>query len=179
MNPYLTQRLEALQCLQRRPIAVTSGALVALPSWANWRGASRKAVHAKASLVAAQRSVGFQLGEVFEQAFDARGPYRFAVVHLIRRAPRQLDSDNLEGALKAVRDGIAQALGIDDRSPAVRYVVSQARGPRHEEYLLAELYFEPGEPGAVEHTASPPRRQRNGAELSRQARPTPNVRRPR
>ncbi len=38
------------------------------------------------------------------------------VVTLTRIAPRTLDDDNLRGALKACRDGVADALGIDDRS---------------------------------------------------------------
>lgn len=36
------------------------------------------------------------------------------VVHLIRHAPLKLDSDNIEGALKHVRDSVAIALGRDD-----------------------------------------------------------------
>jgi hypothetical protein len=36
------------------------------------------------------------------------------LVTLTRLAPRKLDGDNLQGALKAVRDGVADALGVDD-----------------------------------------------------------------
>lgn len=35
-------------------------------------------------------------------------------ITLTRRAPRRLDDDNLAGALKHVRDGVADALGLDD-----------------------------------------------------------------
>lgn len=35
-------------------------------------------------------------------------------ITLTRIAPRALDDDNLRGALKAVRDGIADSLGVDD-----------------------------------------------------------------
>lgn len=35
-------------------------------------------------------------------------------VRLTRISPRQLDGDNLQGALKAVRDGISDAFCIDD-----------------------------------------------------------------
>jgi hypothetical protein len=38
-----------------------------------------------------------------------------------------LDSDNLAGALKAVRDGVADWLGIDDRDPRVAWVCDQRR----------------------------------------------------
>lgn len=45
-----------------------------------------------------------------------RGGGRWRIV-LTRFSPRRLDSDNLAGALKAVRDGIADALGINDGDP--------------------------------------------------------------
>jgi hypothetical protein len=35
-------------------------------------------------------------------------------ITLTRLAPRRLDSDNLAGSMKAVRDGVADAVGIDD-----------------------------------------------------------------
>jgi len=37
-----------------------------------------------------------------------------ATIRLVRVAPRALDSDNLAGSLKAVRDAVAQAYGCDD-----------------------------------------------------------------
>lgn len=49
-------------------------------------------------------------------------------VRLTRVAPRGLDDDNLRGALKAVRDGVADALGVDDGDARVRWGYSQARG---------------------------------------------------
>ena len=49
-------------------------------------------------------------------------------VTLTRRAPRALDSDNLAGAFKATRDGIADALGIDDGSPRIEWRYGQAKG---------------------------------------------------
>jgi len=48
------------------------------------------------------------------------------VVRLERVAPRALDDDNLRGALKAVRDAVAEALGIDDADPRVRWQYGQA-----------------------------------------------------
>lgn len=36
------------------------------------------------------------------------------VVTITRAAPRALDSDNLAGACKSVRDGVADWLGVDD-----------------------------------------------------------------
>jgi hypothetical protein len=50
------------------------------------------------------------------------------VVTLTRVAPRELDSDNLQGALKSVRDGIATWLRIDDASPLVEWEYAQEKG---------------------------------------------------
>lgn len=36
------------------------------------------------------------------------------MVTIVRVAPRSLDSDNLAGACKSVRDGVADWLGVDD-----------------------------------------------------------------
>lgn len=49
------------------------------------------------------------------------------VVRLTRLASRDLDCDNLAGAMKAVRDGIADRLGVDDRDPRVRWEYAQQR----------------------------------------------------
>lgn len=49
-------------------------------------------------------------------------------VTLTRVAPRELDGDNLQRALKAVRDGIADALGIDDRDKRIAWRYGQQRG---------------------------------------------------
>jgi len=50
-------------------------------------------------------------------------------VLLTRVAPRALDDDNLRGALKSVRDGVADWLGIDDRDPRVKWDYGQRKGP--------------------------------------------------
>ena len=49
------------------------------------------------------------------------------VVLLTRVAPRELDSDNLQGALKHVRDGVADALGVDDRDERVTWAPCDQR----------------------------------------------------
>ncbi len=54
------------------------------------------------------------------------------VVTLTRIAPSSgLDDDNLRGALKAVRDGIADALQVDDRDPRVTWRYDQQRGAEY------------------------------------------------
>lgn len=55
-------------------------------------------------------------------------PPRIRVV-LIRQAPRKLDSDNLAAAMKSYRDGVADALRIDDGSPLVVWEYTQQKGP--------------------------------------------------
>ena len=51
------------------------------------------------------------------------------VVTMTRLSRGELDDDNLRGALKAVRDGIADALGLaSDRDPRVRWEYGQGRG---------------------------------------------------
>lgn len=54
-------------------------------------------------------------------------------VTLTRIAPRELDDDNLRGATKSCRDGIADALHIDDRDKRVTWCYAQRRG-RVKEY---------------------------------------------
>ena len=53
----------------------------------------------------------------------------FAVVVTITRvAPRALDDDNLARSAKAVRDQVAELLGVDDRDPRVTWRYAQERG---------------------------------------------------
>lgn len=46
-------------------------------------------------------------------------------VFLTRIAPKRLDSDNLAGSMKHIRDAIARWLGVDDGDDSVRYYVLQ------------------------------------------------------
>lgn len=61
------------------------------------------------------------------------------VVTLTRIAPRALDDDNLRGALKAVRDGVADKLGTDDRDPRIEWRYAQARGKAREYAVRIDL----------------------------------------
>lgn len=49
-------------------------------------------------------------------------------VLLVRVGPRKLDDDNLRGALKAVRDAVAEWLGKDDGSDWYRWHYGQDKG---------------------------------------------------
>lgn len=51
------------------------------------------------------------------------------VVRLTRCSPRELDSDNLAGALKGIRDQVASWLRIDDGSSLVEWRYSQEHRP--------------------------------------------------
>jgi hypothetical protein len=51
------------------------------------------------------------------------------IITLVRIGPGKLDSDNLAGALKAVRDGVADALGLDDGDPRLEWQYGQEKGP--------------------------------------------------
>lgn len=50
------------------------------------------------------------------------------IVVITRVSPRELDSDNVTSSAKHVRDGIADALGVDDRDGRVIWRVTQERG---------------------------------------------------
>jgi hypothetical protein len=53
------------------------------------------------------------------------------VITLTRIGPGTLDSeDNLSAGFKAVRDGIADALGVNDRHPRLRWFYGQERAGR-------------------------------------------------
>lgn len=139
MTPYLQQRLEALDLvLTSKPIAHADRAL-RLDSRANAsRGQSRKASMVKMRKVQEQRSVGAALAIPFYPLVQTTSSViDFFAVRLTRFGPRPLDGDNLEAAFKAVVDGVARKLCIDDGDPFVRYVVDQEKGPYA---VRAELY---------------------------------------
>lgn len=52
-------------------------------------------------------------------------------VRLTRLAPRKLDSDNAVGALKHVRDAVAECCGFDDREESVRWLYAQERAKEY------------------------------------------------
>jgi hypothetical protein len=63
---------------------------------------------------------------------------------LRRVSPRALDGDGLQAALKSVRDGIADALGINDGSDAVTWRYEWRRGgPR---FYAVEVEILPNQP---------------------------------
>lgn len=67
------------------------------------------------------------------------------VVTIVRVAPRALDSDNLAGACKSVRDGVADWLGVDDgvaeRRGDVVWRVEARKGPVSVEIRVDPVLF--------------------------------------
>jgi len=57
-----------------------------------------------------------------------RSPAGKLTITMTRVSPGTLDDDNLRGALKGVRDGIATSLGIDDGDPSLRWEYAQRPG---------------------------------------------------
>ena len=53
------------------------------------------------------------------------------VVTLTRVGGRKMDDDNLSAALKAVRDGVADWLGVDDGSPLLTWDYRQEPDPKN------------------------------------------------
>ena len=61
------------------------------------------------------------------------------VVTLTRIAPRPMDDDNLAHAFKAIRDGIADRLDVDDRDPRVQWRYGQERGEPNQYAIRIEI----------------------------------------
>lgn len=55
---------------------------------------------------------------------------RPCTVTLTRLSSATMDDDNLPGAAKAIRDGIADAIGVPDNDPAIRWQYAQERCKR-------------------------------------------------
>lgn len=92
------------------------------------QGRSRGAVFAKAARRKKERA------DSKTAALVACGigwlPPASPVVGLTRLSPGKLDGDGLQAALKSVRDGIADALGVNDGSDAVKWVYEQRKCKR-------------------------------------------------
>lgn len=77
---------------------------------------------AKAKRVKGERAAALMLARS-----TLRRPELPCVVTITRIAPRMLDSDNAVSSCKAVRDGIASWLGVDDRDPLVVWKYAQEK----------------------------------------------------
>jgi hypothetical protein len=89
----------------------------------HWR---KRQTRAKVQRATAQHIAAFELQGTGYTLLDLPLP---AVVTMTRISPRFLDSDNLQGSLKHVRDGLADWLRVDDkRADVVAYECEQERG---------------------------------------------------
>lgn len=66
-------------------------------------------------------------------------------VRITRLAPGTLDTDNLQGSAKHVRDAVALWLGVDDKDPRVTWHVGQERT----KHYGARIAVRPWSPGAA------------------------------
>ena len=82
---------------------------------------------ARAAKVKAHRTAAYLMGKSRLQGSTEVLPLR---VVLCRLSAGELDSDNLQGALKAIRDGLADALGLKDNDPRVTWEYSQFKVKR-------------------------------------------------
>lgn len=120
------------------------------------RGLTRGARMGIAAKVKAQKSVAALAVGAHLRARSLTGPALApVVVKLTRVSAGTLDTDNLASALKATRDGVARALGIDDGDVGrLRFVYAQRRGKRRE-YAVEVL---------IEHEARPLARRIDSSE---------------
>jgi hypothetical protein len=87
--------------------------------------------HVKAKRVRTQRQITRVMVEQHWKNWEWQSdlPNTTHVIILTRIAPRPLDTDNLARSFKAIRDGIADALGIDDGSKRLTWNYAQEKGP--------------------------------------------------
>jgi hypothetical protein len=139
VNAFLQQRYEAIGVVLNRPRLSFCKIPLRVKSSANGsRGISMRALRGQAMTKKTHREAGLDAGERFRPWMsNAAG---FFVVRIVRIAPRALDDDNLAACLKAIRDGVAKAIGVNDRDPRVRYVADQWRGKPRESLIQIELY---------------------------------------
>jgi hypothetical protein len=68
---------------------------------------------------------------------SAKAGARVTLMRPIARIP--LDSDNLSGAFKGVRDEVAAFLGVDDRSDRIHWVYTQEKGKNLKPTITIEV----------------------------------------
>lgn len=135
-TPFMHQRQQSMAVLWREVPVFRFRMPLVIESRGNARGHSRW----QAKGTKTQRKAGFIIGRAMLTALHDRRPVgaEFIVVRLVRVAPYPVDSDNIATCLKPVRDGIADAFGINDRDPRIRYEPDQIKGPAAlEAYLYA------------------------------------------
>lgn len=125
----LTRLARALAVVTTRPPVATASVPLQLRNPLNGPGGTTKgARYAANERRRAERMKGRTLGE---RLINRYGASTFIVVVLTRVSPKAFDSDNLEAAFKSVRDGMAEAWGINDADPRVTWVTDWRKGKAH------------------------------------------------
>lgn len=104
-----------------------------LPSMANKRLHWRQ----RAAIVKQQRKTAFY-------SLSSKSPFDYTLskalrITLTRFAPRQLDSDNLAASFKAVRDGVADWLRVDDGHTSLQWIYGQQKRPLKDSGIQIEI----------------------------------------
>lgn len=99
---------------------------------------------AAAMATAAQRRKQHEIGRqrtAWALRFAGRRAFELIPCHvvLVRVSAGCLDDDNLAYAFKYIRDGVAEALGVDDGSQAITFEYRQQLGKRGEHAILIGL----------------------------------------
>ncbi len=112
------------------PCVVVVDIPMRLPSTLNmrehWGEKAKRAKRHRTAVALAMSSVGLR-GAVDRLRELAASGGRLRVIFTMV-SPRRLDSDNLQGSLKAVRDSLAYVIGLDDGSPQWDWIYLQERG---------------------------------------------------
>ena len=109
----------------------------------HWRERHRRSKAARNALSAVTRvhlMRHVKLNDVLHLRANTPG---FIVVVLERVSPKHLDDgDNLSSAMKSARDGVADALGIDDGPlTSVQWLYSQRRGAVREHAIGVQIFI--------------------------------------
>lgn len=92
----------------------------------------------KARRARAQRAAALMAVRAHANGRKLTAPF---VVTLTRISPRGLDDDNLARAFKAVRDGVAEALNVDDGDERrIRWAYRQERGIAKQHAVMVQIY---------------------------------------
>ena len=97
-----------------------------------WRAAQRKKVRQDIWATLLSLGTGRDQGRV------RFGCSSWTIV-LTRISPRRFDDDNLRAAFKAVRDGVADWLGVADNDPRVTWQYRQERGQPKQHAVRIEV----------------------------------------
>lgn len=143
LSPFLARRARAIAAIAEAnaPLCWQTFEGVRIKGTSNGsQGTTQAGRRARRGKQRGLRSLGHTAARLMR--LDKLAAQHRLVVRIVRVAPNRLDGDNLETALKRVRDGVAKATGIDDRSPLVEYVADDERGAVREYAIRFEVYLQ-------------------------------------